>query len=485
MTKIDTKLQENISAYIDQELTEQERRQVEESLQTSASLRERVIEYRDLKETVSSIPGLSEDIYFESRFFDTVNQKKTRFAFFSDYRKPAVAFASLCILLMIFFQVKPNFMKTLVDSHSQALARLTDNLKPLLFATNLTKEDMFNFAFNKTIPLNKENDQFIKLGLDNHGQEFIEVKGADVTGGALNYNKFVSSLRLRPEQVKEMDKILEKYSDKVATSVLVNDKNTVAINSQIWSYHNDLRRELVALAAQANPSAMKALGPQVKIVTESAKNEQADGKNSNFYFCFTVDSVFTTPLNIDLSAIQKAVEAQKIEAKVSKNLAQLQKKLNIEIKNLGRNIPQTPPVPQSLVVLHNGKQVKVTIPDNAAPESQTPGFDEMTLQMDEIFENLRNFQVNFNSGESSNGKHVVGFQVNGEDRSNFSDRINSRSRKILQDTLKIRKMKNGKEIVIKIPRISAQGLNRSVNLDSLLNMTRKQVESAIGHKEDE
>jgi hypothetical protein len=373
-------------------------------------------------------------------------------------------------------------MKTLVDSHSQALAKLTDNLKPLLFATNLTKEDMFNFAFNKTIPLNKENDQFIKLGLDNRGQEFIEVKGADVTGGALNYNKFVSSLRLRPEQVKEMDKILEKYSDKVATSVLVNDKNTVAINSQIWTYHNDLRRELVALATQSNPSAMKALGPQVKIVTESGKMRPSTDKNSNFYFCFTVDSVFTTPLNIDLSEIQKAVEAQKIEAKVSKNIAQLQKKLNIEIKNLGKNIPQTP---QSLLVSHNGKQVKVTIPDNAAPESQTPGFDQITMQMDEIFENLKNFQVNFNSAESNGGKHIVGFQVNGEDRSSFSDRLTPRARKILQDTLRIRKMKNGKEIVIKIPRISAQGLNRSVNLDSLLNMTRKQVESAIGHKEDE
>jgi hypothetical protein len=472
MTKIDTKLRENISAYVDRELSEEEKHVVENELQKSASLRETVIEYRELSEKVSSLPELTEDVYFESRFFDTVNQKRIPRAFFAGYRKPIIAFSSLCVLFMVFYSLRPNFMKDVVDQHAQALLKLTENLKPLLFATNLTKDDMFNFAFSKTIPLNKENDQFIKLGVNQKGQEYIEVKGAQTDAGNLNYHQFVSSLRLKPDQV--------------AASVLVNDKNTVAINSRIWSDNNDLRQELIAFAAHANPAAIKALIPHPGLVADAVKSGIPNGQNSNFYYCISADSFFTTPLNIDLTAIKKAVDAQKIEVKISKNIAQLQKKINIQIKGVAKNFRNPQDIAKNVVVSSDGRNVKVIIPDAVAPDNIYPGLDEITLRMDKVFENLKNFQFNPNTW-GNDGRHVVGYRESGEDAETNPEAIYeqyySRSPKVLQDTLKFHKMKNGKNVIIKVARSSPAGLNHSFNLDSLLNLTRTQIKEASSGKD--
>ncbi len=475
MTKIDTKLTEQISAYIDRELNENEQHAVEEQLQKSATLRDTLNDLKSTSQSVSSLPPLDEDVWFETHLFEAINEKRTQKPFWDGYKKPVMAFSTLCILFMLFFQFKPDFVKNILSEKSQALARLSNNLKPLLFATNLTTDDMFNFAFNKVIPLNKENNQVIKLGTNPQGQNYIEVKNADMANAQMDYRNFVNSLNLKPEQVNEMDKILDKYSDKIASAVLVDDKNTVAINSQIWNYHNQLRKELVDYAAQANPVAMRAITPQVPHISSPVAVPMPPETASNYYYCISADSFFTAPLTVNLAAIEKAVDAQKLAVRVEKATAQLQKKISIQINSLAKQSHAGHKGNGSMVVSTDGSNIKMLIPNQSAPENFTPGLEEMTLRMDSLFENLRNFSFGF-SVDDNDGRRSVSFEVNGDDNNGSIQRSGksvSRSHRTLTDPTN--RMQTGRERVARVPRVPQ--VNVQISIDSLMTIIRKQNDS--------
>ena len=450
MTKLDTKLTEKISAYLDQELSENEKQAVEEQLQKSATLRETLTDFKEVSQTVNSLPGLTEDVYFESRLFEAINEKRTKKPFWSGYTKPVIAFSTLCILFMVFFQFNTDFVKKVFSEKEQVLARLSSNLKPLLFATSLTTDDMFDFAFNKEIPLNKENNQVIKLGTNLQGENYIEVKNADTSNAKMDYKNFVGSLNLRPEQIKEMDKILDKYSDKIASAVLVDDKNTVAINSQLWTYHNQLRKELVDYAAKANPVAMHAIAPRTPYVSGQPPIPSAPEQALNTYYCISADSFFTAPLTVDIAAIEKAVDAEKVAAKIHKATTQLQRKISIQLKSLAQQNHAGNKGNHNMVVSADGSKIKMLIPNQVAPENFTPGLDEFTVRMDSVFENLKSLSFSFGIDEAD-------------------------ARRTAPEQSRARTVQSGRERSAKLPRIPQ--MNVQINLDSLMTIIRRQNDS--------
>ena len=375
-------------------------------------MRETLNDYKNIQEQTSAIPLLAEDVYFETRLFEQLKGQSKPKAFWTGLQKPAIAFSAICVVLMGIFYFKPDALKTIVNE-SSSIATLTKNLKPLLFAANLNKEDMFNFAFNKIIPVNKEEKQFLQFGADKNGQGVIEVKYADAGTSKLSYKCFVNSLDLKPNQVKEMDQILDKYSEKISEVVLVNDKNVVAVNSQIWNYQNQLRKELIEYAAGANPGVMKNINPKMKL-GRNTDMPAPDGDASNFYYCFSADSFFTAPLNVDKGEIKKAIETHKKNLTIVQGqLAELPKKIKIQIKTALKNANIASSAGNNLHVISSGNNVRVLIPQIDAPEAFMADFDVMNGQLDEAFDNMREFSVDVNIG-ADNGNRLVTVQAGGD-----------------------------------------------------------------------
>ena len=78
---------------------------------------------------------------------------------------PAAALLFLTIGLMILLKFNPNFINHLVEEQKSNIAGFyKQNLKPLLYAANLTNEDIFNFAVHQQLPLDSTNQQMLKLG---------------------------------------------------------------------------------------------------------------------------------------------------------------------------------------------------------------------------------------------------------------------------------------------------------------------------------
>jgi anti-sigma factor RsiW len=166
MKKINTKY-EILSAYLDGELSPGEAKKLEERIKFSKELQDKLNELRKIKQlTASSFEKLPEAPYFETRLAAGLHSKSL---FYERFRRwiPAISFTALAILLMVFLKFHPGALDRLVEQQKVNLAGFyQENLRPLFFASDLSNEDVFNFAFSKQLPLDKSNGQYLKLGYD-------------------------------------------------------------------------------------------------------------------------------------------------------------------------------------------------------------------------------------------------------------------------------------------------------------------------------
>ena len=144
---------ELLSAYVDGEVSEQERLEIEQKLKLSPELQQELLKLQKLKKlTLSSSKRLDDSPYFETRLMARLNDEKTGKKLKRWY--PAIGFALFTILLMLFLKFNPDIINEVVEEQKSNIAGFyKENLKPLLFAADLTNEDIFNFAFYHQLPI--------------------------------------------------------------------------------------------------------------------------------------------------------------------------------------------------------------------------------------------------------------------------------------------------------------------------------------------
>ncbi|NLH61389.1 MAG: hypothetical protein GX452_08295 [Ignavibacteriales bacterium] len=382
---------ENVSAYLDDELSSTERARVEENLKTSEKLKSRFRDYRMVKDRVSGIRPLPEDYYFEQRLVERIrNNKPSKFGFFK--KKPVIAFAVLAIGFMVVFKTNPQVFTNFLSEQKDELMELyTDNLRPIIFSDEITNADIFNFAFNKMFPIDKEKDQMLELSRDEDGNQIIEVKYASAFPTAINLELFVKSLNLNTKQKVQVDSILESYSDDIGSSVLVNDKSVVVVNPQIWHYQNALKADLLSFAANTNKLAAARIFP-VEIKPDVIRNysEQvirgAEDGNKNIYCFITPDSVFYHGLEIDKQKMKKEIEEFKRQMKVNKEELKKLRKFKIDV----RVIPPEYLNGKTFKIDVDSNRFKVEIPDKLLGDDF---MDSLNIVLDDALIHLKDFNM--------------------------------------------------------------------------------------------
>mgnify|MGYP000896189243 FL=1 len=78
-------------------------------------------------------------------------------------RTTVVGLILLTIGLMIIFKNNSSNLKDLPDDLISFYAK---NLKPLFYQTSITEEDIFNFALYQNIPIDKQNNKLLQIGLN-------------------------------------------------------------------------------------------------------------------------------------------------------------------------------------------------------------------------------------------------------------------------------------------------------------------------------
>ena len=388
---------EKLSAYIDGELSPAEKDRFEEEIALSHDLQNKLDELRKLKHlTAKSVKKLPESPYFETRLFASLESHKSSSFRFKRY-SPFLGFAVLTVMLMIFLKFNPQVINRLVEQQKTNLAGFyKQNLKPLLYAANLSNEDIFNFAFDNRLPLDKNNSQFLQLGYDTLGKGYFEIKTGNVGGSKNNLEKFIAALDLNAYQREKVDSILQAYAEDLQSQVLVNDKNTVAINPNIWNFKKAILADIIAFAQNANSKEFAKICPaDVKFYNNksfvSAINVVKKTKDNNYIF-FTPDTIFSEPYVFDQKQFKDDFRKMKDQMKSAK---QDFEKMTVNL-NLGQNINKLKNDPSwsgNFKVQFDNNTCRVNMSD-MIQEIPMPDFDSIMVEVDKATDVLKNVTIN-------------------------------------------------------------------------------------------
>jgi hypothetical protein len=411
---------EKLSAYLDGELLPEEKDKFEQEIALSSDLQKKLAELRKLKQlTISSVKPLPESPYFETRLLASLNEHKASFFTFKKL-SPIAGFLALTVLIMIFLKYNPQVIEHLVEQQKSNLTGFyKQNLKPLLYAANLTNEDVFNFAFNRQLPLDKTNSQYLQLGYDTTGNGFFEIKTGNIASNRNNLDKFIRALNLNSQQKEKVDSILQNYAEDLQSQVLVNDKNTVAINPNIWNYNKAILADIIAFANNANEKEFAKIVPAglpyydknsiVKVINEVKKTQD------NQYIFFTPDTIFSENYEFDRHKFKEEMKTMKEEMKKAsyewKKFA-----INLQLDSSIVKLKHDPSWGKNFKVQFDANTCRVNLP-NIIPEIELPDFDSITDQIERAVDIVKQVTVNipnvtFNIPDGTHGKNEFNFKIN-------------------------------------------------------------------------
>lgn len=432
MNKITKNELELISAYLDGELSENEIIEVERKMAASEEFKAEVESMRKIKKLSSSAYGrLPESEYFGVRVMNKINSGHTRTLKVKKWM-PVMGVTALTLILMLVLKLNPGILDRLVEKQKTTLAGFyKQNLQPLLFAANLTNEDIFNFAFNKQLPLDKSRNQYISLGTDSTGREYFEITKVPEAKPENNLNKFVTALDLNEKQKDQVDSIISSYAGELESQILVNENNTVAINPNLWNYNKALVADLLAFAEKSNKQQYVKLVPldyrdinQLKVV--HAVNEVKKTKNDDYIF-LTPDTVFSDKYYFNKQQFKKEMEEMKKDlAKTSKELKNIQFNFDFNsdsVKYKYQKKFDTTWV-KNFQVMIDSNICRIKIPRVVLPP-EMPHFDSIfsNMHLEKLSEKLKNLTIQMPKGFPGKGGEFKFNYGEGDSASSFKFKI--------------------------------------------------------------
>ena len=147
---------------------------------------------------------------------------------------------------MIFFKQNKRIIGHMFEEgKNNLLSFYSHNLKPLLFQTRISEEDVFNFALYRSLPLDKEKNKVLFISNDQPGNQIFEIKPATYNPNTQNYNTFIQYLGMNKIEKAKSDTDKNKLI-KELQSVLANDcpvsflywiDNITAYNQSVQNIH--------------------------------------------------------------------------------------------------------------------------------------------------------------------------------------------------------------------------------------------------------
>lgn len=227
------------------------------------------------------------------KIFSSINMKKYLLFIF---------LFALSIILMFNFKSKKNNLSNFLEDGKNNLVSYLKEMNPLYAKTNITNEDLFNFAFYKSLPLDKNSNKV--LVIENEGnKEIIEIKTIPIKNTD-NYNSYINYLDAKPTNKTKVDSILKSYKNKIYQNVFSSKNNAYAINPSIISIRENLLKDLLNISQKINPEKSVELFGKLNLNIAQIDIQ----KYSPNFLIITPDTVLETKINFDRKKLEKQIE---------------------------------------------------------------------------------------------------------------------------------------------------------------------------------
>jgi len=406
-----------LSSYIDDELSPGEIKKLEEKIKSSLELQKHLEELKRLKELTSSVKRIKESPFFETRLMTELEERKSSSSKIKRWY-PAFGLATVTIIIMVLLKFNPGFINNLWEEQKSYLAGFyKENLQPLLFAADLNNEDIFNFAFNKELPLDNSRKQYLHLGYDESGKEYFEIKTAGYEEENNNYEKFIQTLKLDEKQRMKVDSIIGGYARALESQVLVNENNTVAINPNLWNYRKAIFADLLVLAEDLNKEEYYKVVPaglsnQDRVQIVNAVNRLKETPEHNYIF-LTPDSIFSERFEFDSKKYEEHLKEVQVHLEnVEKELVRVE--INIRYDSTLNMLEERMEREEMFHIIIDSNNCRVNlsrfeipefdIPDldsiNEIIKRSTKNFDQLTVHIPEIQHLQQGFRIDYYKDDS-------------------------------------------------------------------------------------
>lgn len=337
---------------------------------------------------------------------------------------PVAALILVTLALMIYFKTnKRNISKIIEEGKRNLVSFYSANLKPLLFKTEISNEDVFNFALYQNLPIDKENNKVLVVSNQPSGEDVYELKPAEIKTNTDNYGKFTQFLDLTDREKYIADSILASYKNEIYSSVLMNDNNTIAVSPKLAAIQQAAFADIVAFAQTVNRTKADEL---FRVQHNFSKDRNVYNMISEVKHSPDNNFIFITPDTIFQSQIQTDMHQLKIEIAEAARQFEKQKQAGIEMPikikfDTGKivEIPPPPPVPQTPGVPSD--IYKVVYPDKINARINTMVYDSVRMALDQASEKLRELSIKMPkirinrgaaSGAGTEGKQIPHLEFN-------------------------------------------------------------------------
>ncbi len=299
---------------------------------------------------------------------------------------PICGLVLLTFALVLFFKRK-NIDEIVHEQEKNLAAFYTENLKPLFISSSVSKEDVYNFAFNNLLPLDKEGKQYFKLSDVTEKDNYFEFRNASLEENeSTDLASFEDNLSLTKKQRSKVDSILESYSNDLEKQILVNDKNTIAINYDLWNLNKAIKADVFRYLGLEKIDKLDKVAPLYSTLKNNPAvdrmiSEARTNKNDRFIF-ITPDTIFSHDYRYDEKEMKrKAVELEKKAADMDKKFAEINKNVNLKIA-FNKIIPKisTRLSKENIKLKMENDYCRVEIPDIEIPDVEIPEVDLSELE---------------------------------------------------------------------------------------------------------
>ncbi len=386
-----------LSSYIDGELSPEEAKDLEQRINLSLELQKHLKELKKIKSLTSSVKRIPESGFFETRLLAEIEQRKS-----SSYRikkwYPAIGLAAASLILMVVLKFNPGIIDSIWEEQKSNITGFyKENLQPLLFAADLTNEDIFNFAFNNELPLDNSRRQYLYLGYDETGKEYFEIKDALHDEEYKNsYEKFLVTLKLDEKQRMKVDSMIGGYAHALESQVLVNEKNTVAINPNLWNYRKAIFADLLVVAENLNKEEYYKVIPagfskDERIQIVNAVNRLKSSPQNNYIF-LTPDSIFSEWFEFDSDEYKEhLIEVKKHLKDVEKEIKKVE--INIRFDSTFSRLEKSVNKKHLFDIRIDSNNCRVNLSHFKIPEFDIPNLDSINKIMRLATKNLENITI--------------------------------------------------------------------------------------------
>jgi hypothetical protein len=238
------------------------------------------------------------------------------------------------------------------------------------------------------------------LGEDNTGQEYFEIKSETPKPDENNFEKFVLAMELNEIQKDQIDSIIQQYAVELENQILVNNDNTLALNSNLWNYQKAIQTDLLAFAETSNKQKFhKIVSPTVSFsgspqVVDNVKKVRTTKHKG--YIVLSSDSIFSDDIDYDpikaqlISLKEKEKGLEKQNAKLLTKTGRLKEiQFQIQYDSSWKKLLDLNSWSNNFNIIFDSNWCKVEISDFDFPEILIPDHDSLLRAIDSVAVNFR------------------------------------------------------------------------------------------------